>query len=85
MRSSSRPATAACSSEASCRCSRRSLPAGGLAVLYDKNPMENTGYAAALADLAWEPVWRVWFPADDPSPSARFTPDAVLQVRTPSG
>ena len=60
---------------------RRGLPRGGLAVLYDKNPMENTGYAATLADLTGEPVHLVYFPADDPDPDARFTPDGVLEVR----
>ena len=32
------------------------LPAGALAVLYDKNKMEAGGYAAALADLTGEQV-----------------------------
>lgn len=32
------------------------MPGGGLAVLYDKNPMETTGYAAALANLTGEHV-----------------------------
>ncbi|MFT5681429.1 MAG: hypothetical protein ACI8RZ_002335, partial [Myxococcota bacterium] len=59
---------------------RRGLPAGGLAVLWDKNPMETTGYAATLADLTNEPVYLVHFPANDPDPSARFV-DGVLQVR----
>ena len=59
---------------------RRGLPAGGLAVLWDKNPMETTGYAAVLADLTNEPVYLVHFPADDPDPSARFV-DGILQVR----
>ena len=29
-----------------------SIPGGELAVVYDKNPMEASGYAAALADLS---------------------------------
>jgi hypothetical protein len=63
---------------------RRRLPAGGLAVLYDKNPMENTGYAATLAELTGEDVHLVYWPADDPDPAARF--DAgVLEVRTVDG
>ena len=37
------------------------LPEGRLAVLYDKNKMEASGYAAALADLAQEPVLLVPF------------------------
>ncbi|MEO0321369.1 MAG: hypothetical protein AAF447_00290 [Myxococcota bacterium] len=35
---------------------KRKLPAGGLAVLYDKNLMEASGYAAALAELTGEEV-----------------------------
>ncbi len=38
---------------------RRQLPKGGLAVLWDKNPMEVSGYAASLAELANEPVFLV--------------------------
>jgi len=64
---------------------RRGLPRGGLAVIYDKNPMENSGYAAALADLTGEPVRLVWFGADDPVPNARFTADGVLEVRDEDG
>jgi len=63
---------------------RRSLPPGGLAVLYDKNPMENTGYAACLADLAEEPVALV--PCEDgaPHPLTRFDQGA-LEVRLGPG
>ena len=64
--------------------SRRALPEGELAVLYDKNPMENTGYAAALADLTGEHVHLVPFMDGDPDPSARFD-DGVLQVRGAAG
>lgn len=63
---------------------RRALPAGGLAVIYDKNPMETTGYAAALADLTGEPVALVPFFHDDPDPPARFV-DGVLEVRPAPG
>ncbi len=63
---------------------RRALPRGGLAVLYDKNPMENTGYAAALADLTGEKVHLVPFYDGDPDPGAAFE-DGVLQVREEFG
>ena len=63
---------------------RRRLPAGGLAVIWDKNPMETTGYAAALADLTGETVHLVPFFDGDPDPSARFV-DGVLEVRTAEG
>jgi hypothetical protein len=59
---------------------RRKLPRGGLAVLYDKNYMEASGYAAVMADVAGEPVHLVPFFADDPNPAARFTNDGVLEV-----
>ncbi|MEZ4385616.1 MAG: hypothetical protein R3A79_30135 [Nannocystaceae bacterium] len=65
----------------------RQLPSGELAVIYDKNPMEASGYAAALADLMNEPVHLVEFPDLDrhpeelrPQPRARFD-NGVLQVR----
>lgn len=45
---------------------------GGLAVIYDKNPMENIGYASAIADCFHEPVYLVYFPNQDPNPSVRF-------------
>lgn len=58
---------------------------GDLAVLYDKNEMETSGYAATLADLTDEPVWWVPFFDGDPEPPARFTDDGVLEIRTPEG
>ena len=61
---------------------RRRLPPGGLAVLYDKNPMENSGYAAALAELTGEVVHLVYWPPDDPGAAARFDPTGVLEVRS---
>ena len=42
------------------RISRRSK-IGDLAVIYDKNPMEASGYAAAMADLLQEKVWLIPF------------------------
>lgn len=38
---------------------KRSLPAGALAVVYDKNYMENSGYAQTIADLTGEEVYLV--------------------------
>lgn len=56
------------------------LPAGELAVIYDKNKMENSGYAAAMADAFDEPVHLVEFPDRAPNPRARFD-NGVLQIR----
>ena len=55
---------------------------GGLAVLYDKNGMEASGYAAATADLFNEPVYLVEYYDTDPDPPARWV-DGVLHIRTP--
>lgn len=60
---------------------QRSLPHGGLAVLYDKNYMETSGYAAVLSELAGEPVHLVPFFAGDMDPCVRFTDDGVLHIR----
>ena len=60
---------------------RRATPAGELAVIYDKNRMEASGYAASLADVTGEPVHLVPFYADDPDPPARFDAHGLLWVR----
>jgi hypothetical protein len=60
------------------------LPVGGLAVIYDKNDMEASGYAAALADQAGEPVHLVRFPDGLDDPPARFD-DGLLEVRDGTG
>lgn len=56
------------------------LPAGELAVIYDKNLMEASGYAAAMADLLSEPVHLVEFPDAAANPRARFD-DGTLMIR----
>jgi hypothetical protein len=61
---------------------RRRLPEGGLAVLYDKNEMETSGYAAMLADITGEPVWSVPCFEYDKDLPMRFT-DGVLEIRPP--
>lgn len=65
--------------------SRRMPREGGVAVLYDKNLMESSGYAAALADLLEQPVSLVPCFTDDPDPDYRFTEDKVLEVRDSEG
>lgn len=45
----------------------RRLP-GDLAVIYDKNPMEASGYAATMADMFGEPVHLVSFADPNPRP-----------------
>ncbi len=62
----------------------RRLPTGGLAVIYDKNPMEATGYAAALADELGEEVWLAEWHHDDTDPPCRFV-EGVLELRDAAG
>ncbi len=52
------------------------LPKGVLAVIYDKNQMEVTGYAATLADLSGEDVWLV--PCFDQEENPLVNRDGVL-------
>ena len=61
---------------------RKKGPKGGLAVLYDKNHTENSGYAAALADLTNESVHLVPFESGAATPYARFNTGRVLEVNT---
>lgn len=57
------------------------LPPGELAVIYDKNPMEASGYAATLADLTSEAVHLVSFYDGGDDPRAKFE-NGHLHVRT---
>ncbi|MEM8527477.1 MAG: hypothetical protein AAGG68_22745 [Bacteroidota bacterium] len=57
---------------------------GGLAVVYDKNHMEASGYAEVIADVMKEPVHYVPFYEDDADPPIRFE-DGIMQVRTEDG
>jgi len=54
---------------------------GGLAVLYDKNPMETSGYAKVIADVMNEPVHYVPFYTDDTNPPVKFE-DGIMHIRT---
>jgi hypothetical protein len=58
----------------------RRLPTGDLAVLFDKNVMEATGYAAALAELTNENVHLVPLHEGDEGRTARFSENGVLEV-----
>lgn len=60
---------------------RRRLPQGGLAAIFDKNPMEVSGYAATLAELTGEPVHMVPFHDDDLEASCRFDKEGILWIR----
>ncbi|EMR10820.1 hypothetical protein PNEG_00967 [Pneumocystis murina B123] len=53
---------------------------GGLAVIYDKNEMEATGYATVMADLTHESVWMAEFYDSDPNPPVKWE-NGILYVR----
>lgn len=57
---------------------------GELAVLFDKNSMEVSGYASVIADVMQERVHLVPFFEDDLDPKARFD-DGVLHIRDAAG
>ncbi|MDB4539102.1 hypothetical protein N9231_01680 [Saprospiraceae bacterium] len=57
---------------------------GGLAVIYDKNPMEVSGYAKVIADVMKEPVYYVPFYQNDTDPPVEFR-DGVMYVRIEDG
>lgn len=63
---------------------KRGLPKGDLAIIYDKNSTEVSGYAATLADLTGERVWMTPLPSGSENPAARFD-DGVLHVRDDQG
>ncbi|MCX4240521.1 ATP-grasp domain-containing protein [Paraliomyxa miuraensis] len=63
----------------------RALPPGELAVLYDKNLMEASGYAATIAELTREPVHLVPYHDGDMERTARFTESRTLEVCSAEG
>jgi len=62
------------------------LPEGRLAVIYDKNPMEAKGYAAAMADVFHEPVLlaELYIAEKDPDPPVKWIDDQ-MHVRDADG
>eukprot|EP00871_Galdieria_phlegrea_P001674 jgi/Galph1/2507/GphlegSOOS_G1137.1 len=60
------------------------IPNGELAVIYDKNPMEASGYASALAGLTGECVHLVPFMENAKGKEVTFE-DGVMFVRIPTG
>ncbi len=55
------------------------VPQGELAVIYDKNPMEASGYARAMADVFSEPVHYVSYYKNDTDPAVRIK-DGIVYV-----
>jgi hypothetical protein len=67
------------------RKSRQIIEDGALAVLYDKNHMEASGYAATIADIMDEPVYYIYFPEDGYQDYLKFTEDGILQLKLEDG
>ena len=59
----------------------RSVPDGRVAVVYDKNHVETSGYAATLADVLGEEVLLVEYYHDDSDPPVRYV-GGIMEVRT---
>ncbi len=57
---------------------------GDLAVIYDKNPMETSAYAAIIADVFQEKIHYVPFFQNDTNPPVRFVND-VMEVYSEEG
>ena len=53
---------------------------GSLAVIYDKNKMEASGYAAVMADYMKESVYLVEYFTDDLDPPVKWV-DNVMYIR----
>lgn len=62
----------------------RRLPKGALAVIYDKNPMEASGYAAAMADVFQESVYLIPYYKDEVGQQVRST-DGQLEFLDEDG
>lgn len=57
---------------------------GVLAVFYDKNPMEASGYAATIADLMDEPVYYIYFPTTGYQDYLRLN-HGIFELKTTEG
>ncbi len=57
---------------------------GALAVVYDKNGMEASGYAHAMADAFDSPVYYVSFYKDETDPAVKFV-EGVMYIRDEQG
>ena len=57
---------------------------GAFAVLYDKNPMEASGYAATLAEVLQQPVYYIYFPQQGYEDYLRYD-NGILQLKVEDG
>lgn len=63
---------------------QRLITSGKVAVLYDKNPMEASGYAATLADITDDEVYYLYFDKEALGSTIRFD-DGILYFKDPKG
>ena len=63
---------------------QRIIREGVMAVLYDKNPMEASGYAATLADELQEDIYYIYFPKADYESYLRYN-NGVLELKLKNG
>ncbi|MCB9236025.1 MAG: hypothetical protein H6581_30540 [Bacteroidia bacterium] len=63
---------------------KRQMQEGAMAVLYDKNPMEASGYAATIAEVLKEEVYYIYFPKSNYEHYLRYD-DGVLMLKTYAG
>ena len=54
---------------------------GELAVVYDKNPIETSGYAKVIEDVMNKPVHYVPFYKDDPNPKVHFEEGVMYMIK----
>ena len=59
---------------------QRLVENGVIAVLYDKNPMESSGYAATIAEVLDEPVYFIYFPKENYASYIRWE-NGILQFK----
>jgi len=64
---------------------QKDMVEGALAVIFDKNVMECSGYANTLADVFGEDVYLVEWYQQDPDPPCRFNSERVLEIRKADG
>jgi len=63
---------------------QRMVQQGAMAVLWDKNPMEASGYAATIAEVMQEEIYYIYFPTTGYEDYLRFK-EGVLQLKTREG
>ena len=63
---------------------QRLIPKGAMAVIYDKNPMEASGYASALAEILNEDIYYINFPQSDFDSYIKFE-NGIMKLKLDDG